>query len=189
MRWAFVVLAFVCCSWALVDVDDCASGPCANGATCLDLEFEYICICPRGFYGLTCANDKDECCADPCQNGGTCLNQPGNYTCLCPPGFTNSSSCDTQLLDNIGSAPSNTTSPDEINWFGAASSAASGALYAAAAVSAIAGVASAAVGASASVAGGVASVASAPSGLSGFVGATPAAVAGGGRSYWDAPEL
>jgi hypothetical protein len=53
MKFVYLLLAVIGCAAiranALVDVDDCASQPCANGATCVDLEFEYSCLCPVGF--------------------------------------------------------------------------------------------------------------------------------------------
>ena len=40
------------------DVDECASGPCEAGATCLDVRGGpgYTCICPEGIVGLRCGN-------------------------------------------------------------------------------------------------------------------------------------
>ena len=37
-----------------VDVDECASRPCYNGASCVDQPQGYTCECPPGFTGLQC---------------------------------------------------------------------------------------------------------------------------------------
>ena len=37
-----------------VDLDECASYPCLNGATCTDSSFAYACACPDGFTGFNC---------------------------------------------------------------------------------------------------------------------------------------
>ena len=83
-----------------VDIDECSSGPCKNGATCSDsstdptVEFDaYKCTCDKGFAngmchylfvrdysvqcslvsGGACDVDVDECASNPCQNGATCI--------------------------------------------------------------------------------------------------------------------
>ena len=38
----------------LVDVDECLSMPCKNGATCEDLVYNYTCNCYPGFTGRLC---------------------------------------------------------------------------------------------------------------------------------------
>lgn len=37
-----------------VDVDDCASSPCRNGATCTDAVNAFICTCAAGYTGSQC---------------------------------------------------------------------------------------------------------------------------------------
>ena len=90
-----------------VDVDECASLPCQNGAVCLDSSDDpaipvhtYTCSCVAGFmnglcdysyqqlYESRCANpsgncdtDVNECDSSPCQNGGGCYQS----TSVCPP--------------------------------------------------------------------------------------------------------
>uniref|UniRef100_T1IG03 Cubilin n=1 Tax=Rhodnius prolixus TaxID=13249 RepID=T1IG03_RHOPR len=73
--------------------DDCASNPCENGGTCIDLYSGFHCICPQLWEdcskGQTCQKDVDECDRFKgtdlgCQNGGTCQNREGGYNCLCP---------------------------------------------------------------------------------------------------------
>ena len=38
----------------LADIDECASSPCQNGASCADGVAAYSCVCPAGFYGARC---------------------------------------------------------------------------------------------------------------------------------------
>lgn len=70
-----------------VDVDECDSDPCHNGATCQDRIDEYLCLCAHGFEGVHCEVDVDECASDPCQNGGSCNDGVNGYNCTCPPGY------------------------------------------------------------------------------------------------------
>ncbi|KAK5851610.1 hypothetical protein PBY51_023150 [Eleginops maclovinus] len=71
-----------------VDVDECASEPCHNGAACHDLVNSYECDCSdTGFQGDFCELDIPECASDPCQHGATCIEGVGEYTCLCWPGY------------------------------------------------------------------------------------------------------
>ena len=36
------------------DLDECASSPCAQGGTCIDLEDGFECVCPSQWEGKTC---------------------------------------------------------------------------------------------------------------------------------------
>ncbi|XP_078377928.1 uncharacterized protein LOC144661095 [Oculina patagonica] len=70
-------------------VDECASSPCKNGASCKTTEDGYSCQpCPAGWKGKNCDEDINECEASPCKNGATCENQPGGYSCSCMSGYT-----------------------------------------------------------------------------------------------------
>ena len=40
--------------FTILDIDDCESGPCQNGATCIDKVADYECICVKGFTGHDC---------------------------------------------------------------------------------------------------------------------------------------
>ena len=90
-----------------IDVDECASGMCVNGATCEDstdvlsiMPHLYLCTCVDGYTNTEgnqdCGVDIDECASSPCQNGATC-SQEGDtstfevdlYSCACPAGFAN----------------------------------------------------------------------------------------------------
>ena len=58
----FFFNSFVLSLWLIVhimflsiDIDECASGPCQNGATCVDGVNSYTCTCLPGYYDLTCS--------------------------------------------------------------------------------------------------------------------------------------
>ena len=37
-----------------LEIDECNSNPCKNGATCFDDVAKYICACPPGYEGVNC---------------------------------------------------------------------------------------------------------------------------------------
>lgn len=39
------------------DINECASLPCQNNGTCIDLINEYKCSCTNGYSGMNCTND------------------------------------------------------------------------------------------------------------------------------------
>jgi hypothetical protein len=43
------------------DIDECASVPCKNGATCIDDIAAFKCVCPPGLTGTLCEIDIDDC--------------------------------------------------------------------------------------------------------------------------------
>ena len=85
------------------DIDECLSGPCANGAGCnqssdavLDiyragpmvLYDAYICYCTNGYEGFNCENYTTSCLSSPCMNGGTCATgEMWEYSCACDANF------------------------------------------------------------------------------------------------------
>ena len=80
-----------------IDVDECLSQACQNGATCTEAVWSYTCACVAGYYGDNCELDIDECASEPCQNGGTCADSnmmasisADAYVCTCPVAFENS---------------------------------------------------------------------------------------------------
>ena len=46
----------------LADIDDCASHPCENGATCIDAVNDYTCNCVDGYTGRNCSIGKNRVC-------------------------------------------------------------------------------------------------------------------------------
>lgn len=66
---------------------ECASGPCWNGGSCVDLIDKYACFCKDGYAGRTCEDDIDVCKdaavnGSLCFNGATCVDGEGsNFTC------------------------------------------------------------------------------------------------------------
>uniref|UniRef100_A0A8C3T026 Delta-like protein n=1 Tax=Chelydra serpentina TaxID=8475 RepID=A0A8C3T026_CHESE len=62
-----------------------------------DLENDYKCTCPQGFYGKNCEVSAMTCADGPCFNGGTCAEKPaGGYTCHCPLGY-HGSNCEKKI--------------------------------------------------------------------------------------------
>lgn len=82
------------------DVDDCATRPCANGATCVDRANSFVCLCANGFTGRDCSAKIDECQSRPCRRG-TCLDLMNGYRCLCDGGFTGTN-CEAQTFGGGG---------------------------------------------------------------------------------------
>ncbi|XP_047482510.1 LOW QUALITY PROTEIN: cubilin-like [Penaeus chinensis] len=77
---------------ARLQMNECASGPCRNGGTCIDGYMSYTCLCRNGWAGENCDDDINECYMFfgtdlGCQNGATCTNTQGGYTCQCPAGW------------------------------------------------------------------------------------------------------
>ncbi|XP_038052394.1 fibropellin-1-like [Patiria miniata] len=73
-------------SWAS-DGNQCESNPCLNGATCIDLQNAYQCVCAAGYEGTGCETDINECASSPCRFGAACNNLINLYTCACQPGY------------------------------------------------------------------------------------------------------
>lgn len=71
----------------LFNFQECASSPCLNGGSCVDLIDKYACFCPDGYTGKTCMNDIDVCKeaafnVSLCFNGASCIDGEGsNFTC------------------------------------------------------------------------------------------------------------
>uniref|UniRef100_A0A663ECU1 Sushi, nidogen and EGF like domains 1 n=1 Tax=Aquila chrysaetos chrysaetos TaxID=223781 RepID=A0A663ECU1_AQUCH len=71
-----------------VDVDECLSHPCQNGASCLNGAGNFSCRCLPGFRGTNCETEESPCESRVCQNGGRCKAVNGTAACLCQPGYT-----------------------------------------------------------------------------------------------------
>ncbi|NXP53717.1 SNED1 protein, partial [Heliornis fulica] len=70
-----------------VDVDECLSQPCQNGATCLNGASSFSCRCLPGFRGTNCETEESPCESKVCQNGGSCQAANRTAACLCQPGY------------------------------------------------------------------------------------------------------
>ena len=72
-----------------VDIPECASDPCMNGATCFEGTNGYQCQCPMGYEGDRCETRMLACPSSPCLNGATCFDRQdtGDYVCICPTGY------------------------------------------------------------------------------------------------------
>jgi len=95
------------------DINECASTPCMNGATCDESTSstalaadKYTCTCAGGYSGNLCQTDVDECASTPCLHGGTCANGVNSYTCTCASGYKDvpTGTCFTEL-DECASDP------------------------------------------------------------------------------------
>ncbi|NXL19175.1 SNED1 protein, partial [Setophaga kirtlandii] len=79
-----------------VDVDECLSHPCQNGATCLNGAGRFTCRCPPGFRGNNCETAESPCENRVCQNGGSCQVVNRTAACLCQSGYTGED-CQTEV--------------------------------------------------------------------------------------------
>lgn len=57
-----------------MNIDECESSPCRNGAECIDGINKYFCQCLEGFEGPRCQTNINECIKyQPCENGASCV--------------------------------------------------------------------------------------------------------------------
>ena len=75
-----------------LDIWECGSLPCQNGAECYEHEGlgigSYDCKCDPGYTGVHCEIEIDWCISNPCQNLGICDWHFNMYICTCEPGWT-----------------------------------------------------------------------------------------------------
>lgn len=73
-----------------ININNCASNPCANGGTCHNRANDYACSCALGYGGRNCELLAGPCSSlSLCLNGGSCIGVvDGPLSCLCPDGFT-----------------------------------------------------------------------------------------------------
>ncbi|KAJ9585947.1 hypothetical protein L9F63_020404, partial [Diploptera punctata] len=95
-------------------VDECASAPCQNGGTCVDLVNSFRCSCPSGWEGNACQFDADECQGSPCINAYSCQNLVGDYRCKCQKGWAGKN-CDHNINDCVGQCQHGATCIDLVN--------------------------------------------------------------------------
>jgi len=105
------------------NINECATNPCANGATCTDRINDYHCACAPGYTGRNCAEPTDRCALQRCLNGGTCVTAAatgratGLPSCLCPAGYSGPR-CGTYdvPLDVTPSPNYDPRTPGHLNW-------------------------------------------------------------------------
>ncbi len=99
-----------------VNIDECESNPCLNGASCLDGINDYDCVCQAGFTGRNCEVNINECEVQPCMNGGQCVDGVNAYTCVCDGTGFEGIHCEINI-DECASDPcvNNATCVDGIN--------------------------------------------------------------------------
>ena len=56
--WPDVAVYDFYCVLTFIDIDECASGPCQNGGTCVDQVNGYQCQCSPGYTDLQCHTGK-----------------------------------------------------------------------------------------------------------------------------------
>ncbi|XP_072033244.1 uncharacterized protein [Amphiura filiformis] len=81
---------------AINNIDECASEPCWNGASCQDSINTFVCLCPQGYTGTLCEQNINDCTPDPCLNGGTCEDGVNEYQCHCSAGYSGPN-CEVQV--------------------------------------------------------------------------------------------
>uniref|UniRef100_A0A1I8I8R4 Cubilin n=1 Tax=Macrostomum lignano TaxID=282301 RepID=A0A1I8I8R4_9PLAT len=86
-----------------INIDDCASKPCANGL-CSDLVNDYSCSCFTGWEGRNCSVDTDYCLSGPCQNGGVCSDGNSTFSCDCSRVDFQGATCSSKI-DDCASSP------------------------------------------------------------------------------------
>ncbi|XP_020601058.1 fibropellin-3-like [Orbicella faveolata] len=84
----YAIAAVSSCTGNLCNATMCDSNPCKNGATCLDHNSSFSCVCKPDLTGRLCELHHNRCDSTPCQNGGTCTNGVDAFTCTCARGFT-----------------------------------------------------------------------------------------------------
>lgn len=83
----------------------CLPNPCHGGALCQALEAGmFLCQCPPGRFGPTCADEKSPCQPNPCHGAAPCrVLSSGGAKCECPLGRSGTF-CQT-VLETAGSRP------------------------------------------------------------------------------------
>lgn len=66
----------------------CSHDPCNNGALCMNINSDYICMCPTGYTGKNCDSLIDPCISNKCSENSKCVGSEfdenaKNYSCKC----------------------------------------------------------------------------------------------------------
>lgn len=78
-----------------IEISDCATNPCQNSGTCLELSHGYKCECHKGFIGKHCEEKTVTCADKPCIHG-TCRDTTVGFKCECPLNYSGLY-CETQI--------------------------------------------------------------------------------------------
>ena len=98
------------------DIDECATDPCDNDATCINEINDFTCICQAGFTGRQCETNIDDCEGDPCSNGGQCIDGINEYLCNCTDTGFEGVQCEINIDEcALGRCTNNATCIDGIN--------------------------------------------------------------------------
>jgi hypothetical protein len=54
------LLIYLCISYIIADIDECAINPCQNGGECMDQVNDYMCTCAGGYTGDLCETGMTE---------------------------------------------------------------------------------------------------------------------------------
>ncbi|XP_019726321.1 protein jagged-2b isoform X2 [Hippocampus comes] len=90
------------------NINDCLSGLCKNGGTCIDGVNSFQCVCPDGWEGELCDRNVNECEHNPCKNGGHCVDLVNDFHCQCVDNWkgktchSRESQCDATTCSNGG---------------------------------------------------------------------------------------
>lgn len=109
-----------------IEINECASNPCQNAGTCLDLKGAFLCQCPASYTGVFCEtvfittttsttpttttiNSAVVCpFQNPCLNQGLCIFFGSTYQCICPEGYSGSL-CETGIATTVTTTTLTTT--------------------------------------------------------------------------------
>lgn len=70
-----------------LDINECESSPCLNGAICIDQMAEFTCACAMRFTGTFCEDELMVCTQSKCKNDALCLMESGSPVCYCVPDY------------------------------------------------------------------------------------------------------
>lgn len=92
-----------------IDVDECASNPCQNGATCYESLSGWTCQCAEGWSGSSCTSAVSQICApseNDCSIHATCTHTgSGTHTCQCKHGWQGDGNPSCTDIDECASNP------------------------------------------------------------------------------------